>query len=148
MSPIGRLLVLGAAVAALGALGLSCGQMDLFGSVEVNGHVRLAAGTPLEGVKILFHFPEEPESRDYEVFTNGDGRYRFWCVKPSPLYQGEVGNWRHFWMKPILEGYTFTPPEVDAVASEDEQTYDFTAVPVSTFRAEYYLIVWSWLESR
>jgi hypothetical protein len=147
MSPIGRLLVLGAAVAALGVIGLSCGGgMSLTASVEVNGHVRLMSGAPLAGVRIHYMFPEDPGLGEHDVFTDGAGRYQFWPAEPGPFY--EEHNWRHFRMTPSLEGYTFSPMEVDAIAAEEVQTYDFTAVPVSPFRSEYYLIVWSWLESR
>lgn len=145
MTPIHRLLGLCAAISALLALGLSCGGMSLTDSVEVNGHVRLAAGTPLAGVRIHYLFPEDPALGEHDVFTDGEGRYQFWPNEPGPLY--DPHNWRHFRMTPSLEGYTFAPPQVDAIASEDVQTYDFTAVPVAPSTTEYFVITWSWLES-
>lgn len=133
---------LGLAIAWAAVLAISC-AMPLGDSVKVQGHVTLADGTPLAEVRIHYRWPEDAWLGEDEVFTDATGAYSLWLSKPWPH---EAHNWRHILMTPSLAGYAFTPPELDTIASEGEQTHDFTAAPVDRPTTEWIVVWWTWTE--
>lgn len=128
-----RIFGVGILIAASVA-GAACGGGYRVDVPVVQGHVRRADGTPIAGVRIRCTWPDEPGYGTEDRTTAGDGAYQ------APLWDA------HMVLTPSMDGYQFTPPSVDLVATEDPTVIDFVGEPVAEPSTLYVLLVFTWVE--
>jgi len=94
--------------------------------VTFGGLVLLEDSTPLEGVEVVFFWPDPPNIESdgtWTVLTDEDGWYSDWH---TTLW----GN-RAFTITPSLPGYLFSPTSYSLEGSyKDDLELDFTATPI------------------
>lgn len=121
---------------SVAAASLACGA-NFYKSVELNGHVRLADGTPVAGVRMFAVWPDDPELGSTETTTDANGHYRLFSMEVT-----HHANWRHMLVTPSLAGHTFEPPSLDIFLADEKQTADFTATATSGAQTVVETIWW------
>lgn len=108
-------------------------------TAELRGYVRLADGSPVVDVRMVAHWPDNPEMGSMETTTNPDGYFRLISTEYTLLH----ANWRHIAVTPQLAGYAFEPATLDIFLAHEEQYADFVARPARAPATTTLLMWWT-----